>query len=101
PGLLRSLFQNLIENAIKFSPREGRVDVALANAGPNVRVQVRDQGPGIAADELPRIFGRFYRVNPAKGAAEGTGLGLAIARRIVVQSAEGKGTTFSVEIKKL
>ncbi len=96
---LRTLFGNLIDNAIKYTPDGGRVDVRLASR----RVDVIDTGPGIPADERPRVFDRFYRRTGQTG--DGSGLGLAIVKRIaeahhaaVVLSdgADGRGLCVSV-----
>src|SRR5262249_43470615 len=77
--LLRRLFYNLLDNAIKFTPPGGHVTVRSERAGANVIVAVVDTGPGIPAEHLPRIFDRFYRVDPARaGNGSGVGLGLAL-----------------------
>lgn len=108
PNLLQSLFQNLIDNAIKFSPPGSTVDVSLCESESQVReVSIRDRGAGIAPELLPRIFDRFYRAKAKEGSAPGFGLGLTIARRIAeahgatlqVQSSPNEGTTFTVVIK--
>lgn len=80
--LLRQLLIILIQNALRYTPHGGevRVDVHRPNGVPTVVVQ--DTGMGIAADELPRVFERFYRGENARALAEGAGLGLSIARRI-------------------
>jgi len=98
---VRQVVTNLVHNAIKFTPRGGQVRVSAAPSGDEVVIQVRDTGVGIPADDLPRIFERFYKANRARTGG-GTGLGLAIARHIVqahagriwVESIEGKGSTF-------
>jgi signal transduction histidine kinase len=77
--LLARMIGNLLENAVKYTPRGGRVTVTLALM-PAATITIRDTGPGIAADERPHIFERFYRGANARG--EGAGLGLAIARSI-------------------
>lgn len=99
---------NLVENALKYTPPGGRVDVRVACAPDGSRVlEVRDDGQGIPAEELPRIFHRFYRVEGRSGEGpSGTGLGLAIVDRIVrahggsvtVTSALGQGSTFQVRL---
>jgi two-component system, OmpR family, sensor kinase len=76
-GDLRSLLDNLIENALRYTPEGGVVDVRLLNEGGKPAVEVVDTGPGIPDDLLPRVFDRFFRV-PGNGTA-GSGLGLAIA----------------------
>jgi two-component system OmpR family sensor kinase len=78
PGDLRSLVDNLIENALRYTPEGGMVDVRLLQEQGRVAVEVVDTGPGIPQELLPRVFDRFFRV-PGSGAA-GSGLGLAIAQ---------------------
>jgi two-component system OmpR family sensor kinase len=78
PGDLRSLLDNLIENALRYTPEGGVVDVRVLQADGRVAVEVVDTGPGIPQDLLPRVFDRFYRV-PGNG-SNGSGLGLAIAQ---------------------
>ena len=113
---LRQLFLNLITNAIKYTPRGGRVEVALSKRIDEATFTVRDTGIGIAAGDLPYIFERFWRADRARsrravtegGAAErgGFGLGLAIAHYIAqahggsltVQSRLGRGTAFTVSL---
>jgi two-component system sensor histidine kinase MprB len=96
----------LIDNAIKYSPRGSDVVVKLTAHDPPV-ISVRDSGPGIAAADLPHIFKRFYRADPARTTASdqaGFGLGLAIAETIVaahdgsiaVETAPGAGANFRV-----
>ncbi len=92
---------NLIQNAIKFTPDGGRITIGAALAGRQTQVSVADTGVGIPAEDLPRIFERFYKVDRAREKG-GTGLGLAIARHVVeahngriwAESVEGKGATF-------
>jgi two-component system, OmpR family, sensor kinase len=74
------LLSNLVDNAIRYTPAGGTVDVVLAREPGTVRIEVRDTGPGIPEDELERVFDRFYR--GAEAQAQGSGLGLAIAARI-------------------
>ncbi|TJZ73511.1 sensor histidine kinase [Chitiniphilus eburneus] len=79
-ALLRELFVNLVENAIKYIPRGGNVTVRLNREGPFYVVEVEDDGPGIPDEQKPRIFERFYRVNQNDG--NGCGLGMAIVKEI-------------------
>jgi two-component system phosphate regulon sensor histidine kinase PhoR len=96
---------NLIHNAIKFTPPGGRIDVTAKVGGDMLVVSVSDTGVGISADDLPRVFERFYKADRARGGG-GTGLGLAIAKHVVeahggqiwVESVEGRGATFSFSI---
>jgi signal transduction histidine kinase len=99
---------NLISNAIKFSPAGTRVTVRVTAGAPaRTRVEVRDRGPGIAADQLPRLFGKFQQLDGSDTrAGSGTGLGLAICKAIVelhggsigVSTAPGHGSTFWFEL---
>ncbi len=86
PGMLSRALSNLVENAVKFD-REGRAPVEIHVAGParpgTVRVEVRDRGPGIADDDLTRVFDRFYRAADAR-ALPGSGLGLSIVREVAL-----------------
>ena len=79
PGILERVLANLIDNAIKHSPRGGAVHVGIARAD-EVVITVRDEGPGIPADHGPHLFTRFFRGDHTKPRPDGTGLGLAIAR---------------------
>jgi two-component system, OmpR family, phosphate regulon sensor histidine kinase PhoR len=100
---LTQVFGNLIENAVKYGKNGGRVLVGARDRDGHVEFFVRDFGPGIASEHLPRIFERFYRVDKARSRESGgTGLGLAIAKHIVlahggtirVESELGAGATF-------
>jgi signal transduction histidine kinase len=95
---------NLLSNALRFNRPEGRITVAAREVNGRLRVEVRDTGPGIPEDELPYIWERFHRADPARARQDGgTGLGLAIVRSIVeahggtvsAESEVGKGSTFS------
>ncbi len=85
PELLRRAVENVIRNAIRFSPRKSAVEVSLARQDGKALVDVRDQGPGVPAEALPHIFDAFYRVETDRGRASGggIGLGLSIARRAI------------------
>ena len=81
---LQQVFQNLLTNAVKFTPDGGRVTVVLGRAGDHAEVVVRDTGIGIAADVLPHVFERFHQGDPSVAQQHGgLGLGLAIARHLV------------------
>jgi signal transduction histidine kinase len=104
---LRQILINLIDNAVKYSPDGGRVEVEIETRERGVRVVVRDEGIGIQSGEQQRIFGKFYRVDPQQSSGVGgTGLGLYICRELVrrmqgriwVVSREGKGSTFLVDL---
>lgn len=100
---------NLLDNAIKYTPDEGKIHIALAETHDEVIITIADNGVGIAENELDRIFERFYRVDRARGGKiRGTGLGLAMVKHLVkglggkitVDSELGKGTTFRIFIPK-
>ncbi len=103
--LLHQVWTNLVQNAIKFTPDGGHVDVSLVRDGEQARCRVADDGIGIAPADLPRVFERFYRADRARP-GNGNGLGLALVRRVVelvdgqvdVSSTPGEGTTFSVDV---
>jgi two-component system phosphate regulon sensor histidine kinase PhoR len=106
PHLVEQAISNLLSNAIKYSPSDTRVSiVARPSNVDEVSIAVSDQGPGIDARHLPRIFERFYRVDKARSRElGGTGLGLAIVKhialvhggRVEVESALGKGSVFTL-----
>ncbi len=98
--LLRQLVMIVLDNAIKFTPSGGRVDVTVGRRGDDAVMTIADNGPGIAPDQLPHIFERFFRGDPARGrgdkpvaAASGAGLGLSIAQWI----ADAHGAKVSVQ----
>lgn len=103
---LEQVLNNLIGNAVKFSPPGSRIEVGLTAAGPEFQITVRDQGPGISAEEQARLFQPFQRGRPGSAGEKSTGLGLAIAKRIVqghggriwLESAVGQGTTVFVAL---
>jgi two-component system OmpR family sensor kinase len=82
PALLERAVGNLVENAVKYSPRGARVEVRCRRAEGQAIVEVEDSGPGIAAEHVPNLFERFYRGDPARSRGSGAGLGLPIARAI-------------------
>jgi len=101
---VRSVFTNLVNNAIKFTPEQGRVSVCVQCQGQELVIRVSDTGMGIPKEALPKIFERFYRVHRPGTQIQGTGLGLAIVKEIVmmhngrieVESEADRGTTFTV-----
>jgi two-component system OmpR family sensor kinase len=105
--LLSLAFFNLIENALKYTNREDAVEVRASEQARHVQVEIADTGPGIPAEELPRLFEELYRGSNARG-HEGSGLGLALVRRIVERHAgtvavrsrrDGvRGTVFTVTL---
>ncbi|HEX2013219.1 MAG TPA: ATP-binding protein [Roseateles sp.] len=82
PEALAVLLRNLLDNAIKYTPAGGKVDVLLLDEGAQVRLRIEDSGPGIAAEERERVFDRFYRSGEAQAQTTGSGLGLAIVKTI-------------------
>lgn len=105
---LEQVFVNLLDNAIKYTPSGGSVNLSVKASNGRVLVYVEDTGIGIPAEDIPRIFERFYRVDKARSRdMGGTGLGLAIVKHIVhghngtlsVQSTLGKGSMFSCTLK--
>ncbi|HLY83381.1 MAG TPA: HAMP domain-containing sensor histidine kinase [Acidimicrobiales bacterium] len=105
PVLLERAVLNLLDNAVKWSPPRGRVEVGLHRNGAGWQLDVRDHGPGISADDLPLVFDRFYRSAAAR-ALPGSGLGLAIVRQVVEShggtvtagTASGGGALLSVRL---
>jgi signal transduction histidine kinase len=106
---LRQVLDNLIANAIIYNSDGGVLVLATRVADAGLEIVVRDGGPGIAADDVPQLFQRFYRGRAARGGnVAGTGLGLAISRDIVrahggdilVDSAPGQGATFIVRLPR-
>ncbi len=104
---LELIWTNLIENAVKYSPSGSRVEIRVEAAGGEARISVEDEGPGIAAADLPRIFDRFYRGDPSRNRGTGGfGLGLAIVKSLVeayrgkirVESRRPAGLRFIVEL---
>jgi two-component system phosphate regulon sensor histidine kinase PhoR len=110
---LTRLFENLVENGLKYGASGKRIDIACAAAAKpggkgEAVVSVRDYGPGIAAEHLPRLTERFYRVDVGESRAQGgTGLGLALVKhilnrhqgRLAIDSKEGEGATFTVRLQ--
>ena len=103
-GLIERVLENLIENALHYTPAGGQVTLVVAPRSAEVMVEVRDTGLGIAKDQLAHIFERFYRIDTSRGNEPGhSGLGLAITKRILelhdrtieVASALNNGTVFS------
>lgn len=103
PERLRQVIANLVDNAVKYSSRDGIVEVRLQETRGRLRLTVSDEGPGIAPEEQERIFERFHRGGTG---GPGTGLGLYLARelvvamagRISVESKPEQGATFTVEL---
>ena len=105
-GFLERVLENLIDNALRYTPRGGVVSVALLPSTQGVTVEVTDTGSGISVEELPHVFERFYRASRTQERASGAGLGLTISQRMLglhdtrleVTSQVGVGTTFSFSL---
>lgn len=106
---IQETLTNLLANAVKYTPRNGKIYLTVSDKGNRILIEIKDNGIGIPKLELPKIFEEFYRASNAKEVErDGTGLGLSIAKQIVaihngriwVESEQGKGSTFSIELPK-
>ena len=106
-ALLQQAIYNLVENAIKYTPANGRVSARLIIQGDSILFEVQDTGIGIAPADMPRLFEKFYRGSQREAREQkGTGLGLAIVKSITekhggkvwVESELGKGSTFYLQV---
>ena len=105
---LAQVFTNLVDNALKFTPADGRVTLSAKKAGVEMELSVTDTGSGVPEEALPRLFDRFYQADPSRASGErrGAGLGLSIVKEIVeahggkigVRSRAGHGTTFVIHL---
>ena len=106
---LMQIVSNLLSNALKFTPKDGKVELSTENllSQHSFSIRVKDNGPGIAAEHLPQIFDRFYRIeNPLLQSQSGSGLGLALKRELItlmngtvsVESEPGAGTQFTITL---
>lgn len=106
PLRLHQIVANLLANALKYSSRDQPVSIVVAAEGADVILQVADRGPGIPAEDLPRIFEPYYRTAEGRAAADGAGLGLSITRRLAealgghltASSVVGEGSIFRVTL---
>jgi signal transduction histidine kinase len=107
PKRIRQVLVNLLSNALRYTPDDGEILVEVVRVGEAVEVRVTDTGPGIAPEDIPHLFERFYRGDRARSrAAGGSGLGLAIAKQwveahggsISAQNAEGGGACFTIHL---
>jgi two-component system phosphate regulon sensor histidine kinase PhoR len=110
PRALEHVLSNLVDNAVKYCPSGARIVVRAIEDEARVRLVVSDNGPGIPAEHLPRVFERFYRVDAGRSRElGGTGLGLSIVKHMVdtmrgkvaVESAVGSGSTFTVSLQRM
>jgi two-component system phosphate regulon sensor histidine kinase PhoR len=98
---------NLVDNAVKFTPAGGSIDISATASGQWVELRVSDTGVGIAPAHLPHVFERFYKVDRSRR-DDGTGLGLAIVKHLVeahggnirAESIEGQGSTFTLALRR-
>lgn len=105
-ALIERLFENLLGNALKFTPNQGRIDFCLEKNKRKIIVHIKDEGPGIPEDEIEKIFERFYQGKKNSNRAKPGGLGLAIARRIAdlhggkinVENLPGQGAVFTFSL---
>jgi len=103
PDLFQRALGNLLDNALRFTPQDGSIQITLSEHNADVEVAVSDNGCGIAPEHLPRVFDRFYRAESSRG-SDGAGLGLALVKSIVdlhggsakIQSEVGRGTTVTL-----
>lgn len=104
---LAQVLMNLVGNAIKFSPEGGNVTICMKNHAHHLRVSIQDEGIGIPAEDIPKLFSKFQRIdNSSRRKIGGTGLGLAICQEIIakhdgkiwIESQEGQGTTIHFEL---
>jgi two-component system heavy metal sensor histidine kinase CusS len=103
PNLFERALGNLLDNALRFTPENGSIEIALSHHDTSFEVAVRDDGRGIAPEHLPRVFDRFYRAESSRG-SDGAGLGLALVKSILelhrgtatIQSEFGVGTTVTL-----
>lgn len=109
PLRLRQVIGNLVGNAVRHTPSGGRISLTCRHLGDEVRIEVRDTGSGIAPEDLPHIFDRFWRAEKSRNRRTGgSGLGLSIARKlteahggtITVRSTLAEGTTFTVVVPR-
>lgn len=105
-GRIRQVFNNLISNAVKYSPQGGQIKVTLQRENGLCRLSVADQGIGMTAEQVEHIFDKFYRADSSNTAVKGVGLGMSIVRHIIqahqgeirVESQPGRGTTVHVDL---
>src|SRR5438105_3923656 len=107
PALFERAVGNLVDNALRFTPKNGSIQIALAEHAADFEIAVSDNGCGIGPEHLPRVFDRFYRAESSRG-SDGAGLGLALVKSIVdlhggsatIQSQVGHGTTVTLQFPK-
>ena len=110
PEQLRRVVNNIIGNSVKYMGREnGKISIAVTDISDSVRVEIADNGRGIAKEDLPNIFDRFYRADASRNSSQGgSGIGLSIVKKIIedhsgfiwATSEEDKGTTMHFVLRK-
>jgi len=108
-ALLRQLFYNLLDNAIIYTPKNGKIVIILSESKNTVVISIQDTGIGVSEEEQAKIFNRFYRVDTSRSKTKGYGLGLSIAKTIIdkhkgqlrINSKVNKGSTFTVILPKV
>ena len=108
PNAIRRVFQNLLDNALKFTPESGRISIVVSDADGGITISITDTGPGIALEEQARLFHRFVQGKAGRTYTPGTGLGLYLCKQIVeahegkisCASAAGKGAEFTVQLPR-
>jgi signal transduction histidine kinase len=110
PEQLKKVINNIVGNSVKYMDKEeGRIDIRILDEQDSVRVEIEDNGKGIAAKDLPNIFDRFYRTDESRNSAQGgSGIGLSIVRKVIedhggyvwATSREGEGTCVHFVIRK-
>lgn len=107
PGRMEQVMRNLLTNAFQYTPEEGKISIKIASDRERITISVIDTGIGIPAEDLPRVFDRFYRVDRSRARSTGgSGLGLAIVKQLVegqggsiwAESAAGKGSAFTLSV---
>ena len=103
---ISQVIDNLISNAVKYSPKGGRISIDAMVVNQQCRIEITDEGIGMTADQLERVFDKFYRVDSSNTAVGGLGIGMSIVKAIIeghsgsidIRSSLGQGTTIIVNI---
>jgi two-component system phosphate regulon sensor histidine kinase PhoR len=106
PRKMTQVFDNLISNAVKFSPQGGKITITLRAISDGMRVSIEDQGVGMSPDQLERVFDKFYRADYSNTSVSGLGLGMSLVKSIIeghggriwVESEPGTGTTVHLKL---